>query len=56
MPANQLREKGIEAGDDFFLEIYDDGSGVVVPKVVYGPHQEVEFLTPEELDVLGDAW
>jgi hypothetical protein len=48
----------IADGDEFFFEVYDNGTGKIVPKIVYGPWQHLEegYLTREQLEALDDPW
>ncbi len=52
MPSSHLHEHEIEAGDDFFLEVYKDGVGKIKPAILYGPK------SPEELEhqLESDNW
>ena len=56
LPATELREYGIGDGDDFFIEIYDNGTGKIVPKILFGPWQEFPLQTLEQLEAQEDPW
>ena len=56
IPAQHLQEHGIQEGDDFLVEIYDDETATVKPLVFYGPQPQVEFPTRDELEAQDDPW
>ena len=56
LPAEQLHKHDLQEGDDFYFEVHKGGVGKIVPVVYYGPWQEFESLTLEELDALEEPW
>jgi len=58
LPAEHFQKHNIVDGDEFFFEVYDNGTGKIVPKIVYGPWQEFreDYLTREQLEALDDPW
>jgi len=62
IPVKHFNKHNIADGDEFFFEVYDNGTGKIAPKILYGPWPEIKQLdasdypTREELEAQDDEW